>query len=961
MRQALVRNALVMALLAQPFTVLATTTAVAPAQTQSDVTALLSLPPQRLDKALVAFARATNQTLVYDPTLASRFQAPALHHPVSVLSGLEALLSLSSLQAKAVAHGWVITAAPNEPAINTKRADTLAPTTMEEVTVTASYSDSLHKARMQKRFAPQTQEVVMATDIAEFPALNIADALNRTPGVSVERDRGEALFVSIRGLPTQFNTLSVNGLPIAANENVRTSEQYGRRFHYDTLPAELVASVEVNKTAMASDIAGAIGGSVNIETYRPLTLGKQQFALKAMSSESPLAAHLDPRFSMLGNWLNDNEDFGILIAATYAQRHIRQDRVLSFDWAIDDGEPVNKQGDIFYTPNIRPTQEQESRERIGLSVALDWQRSENQRLSVSYLGLSQHIDYDEFAYSADYNYTELSPDSAQWDGNTLIGGHTSTGSVQISRETAGLKDASHSMTFDHLWLTERWEWQTQLGFSYATSANDDPIKRTRLRRKDDASLTFRYNQSRPAKIPDIVYHNVDLLAAQDFPGRRLEWRVNTTHDSQQFANFHLNKAMNWAGFTGFEAGILIQRHERKYRRRDVIFTDGIKGEYFDASYFFINDSSFLNNASHTLPTQWLVPHQSAFWASIDDRELRQSEPSQSDLFNSYRIAENTSSGFVQLNFDYPSVWGNVGTRLVNTYQTSHGYFVESNDTSTLTPVSFDSDYYHFLPAANINVSISPEWQVRSSLSRALSRPDLPDLAPRLTLNSGDDLTAKGGNPYLQPIQAWQLDFSAERYTENQGLIGLSLFYKRLDSFIQYELSQLVVNQKSYLLQGKSNGGNAKVYGVEFTYQGSTNPFSLADHQLGCHLNFTLTGSQATYQQDNVRWEDALEGVAKRTFNAEVFYETPRWAMRANYNWTSDILQQTALSNLPARYSAPFGALSVHASYHLTPSVVVFAEGMNLLNAAETDYVLNHYFANYTYYGKTFSLGIRMTL
>ncbi|MEC7471694.1 MAG: TonB-dependent receptor, partial [Pseudomonadota bacterium] len=110
-----------------------------------------------------------------------------------------------------------------------------------------------------------------------------------------------------------------------------------------------------------------------------------------------------------------------------------------------------------------------------------------------------------------------------------------------------------------------------------------------------------------------------------------------------------------------------------------------------------------------------------------------------------------------------------------------------------------------------------------------------------------------------------------------------------------------------------------------------------------------------------KWEDALESVAKRTFNAELYYETAVWAIRANYNWTSEILQQTELSTIPARLSAPFGTLSLHASYRLSPQVVLFAEGLNLLKQAESDYVLEDYFTNYTFYGRTLSAGVRITL
>src|SRR5690554_3436770 len=226
--------------------------------------------------------------LLFNPANVQQIQAPSVQGELSAGDALRQLLRNTDLIAEPVASGWLIKPIisaniEQTPTDNTAAAAARA-NILDETLVVGRYRNSLRAAVAHKRIADQQIDVVMAEDIGQFPAHNIAEALQRAPGISVVRDRGEALFVSIRGLPTNFNNVTLNGHNLASNENVRNSEQYGRRFHYDTFPAELVAGVDVIKSTSAVNDEGAIGGSVNIRTFKPFALGKPSLSFQAAAS-----------------------------------------------------------------------------------------------------------------------------------------------------------------------------------------------------------------------------------------------------------------------------------------------------------------------------------------------------------------------------------------------------------------------------------------------------------------------------------------------------------------------------------------------------------------------------------------------------------------------------------------------------------------------------------------------------
>jgi iron complex outermembrane recepter protein len=205
--------------------------------------------------------------------------------------------------------------------------------TVEVKGIRASYASSLGS----KKNADAVVEVVTAEDIGKLPAKNVADTVQRLPGVNISSNSGgdgafaDANRVSIRGTSPSLTQTLINGHSVGsadwfiANQGVNGGAS-GRSVSYDLLPAEIVGKVTVYKTAQADLIEGGATGSVDIETRSPLSLSRQltvDGAINAVYSTS--TRKTDPQVSGLVGWKNDARTFGVILQAFSERRHDRRD------------------------------------------------------------------------------------------------------------------------------------------------------------------------------------------------------------------------------------------------------------------------------------------------------------------------------------------------------------------------------------------------------------------------------------------------------------------------------------------------------------------------------------------------------------------------------------------------------------------------------------------------------------
>ncbi len=184
---------------------------------------------------------------------------------------------------------------------------------------------SLLRAQDVKRNSNAIVDAISAEDIGVFPDENIAEALQRIPGIAIDRSRGEGERISIRGLGPEQNLTLLNGQFIASS-NQFEDEQPSRSFNFALIASEVISSAEVYKTPEARLDEGGVGGTVILKTRRPLDLADRYLLAGSIEGGyAPLADEVDPRFSLSAGWRSPDDKFGVILSGAYTERSIRGD------------------------------------------------------------------------------------------------------------------------------------------------------------------------------------------------------------------------------------------------------------------------------------------------------------------------------------------------------------------------------------------------------------------------------------------------------------------------------------------------------------------------------------------------------------------------------------------------------------------------------------------------------------
>jgi TonB-dependent receptor len=289
--------------------------------------------------------------------------------------------------------------------------DSQAGQSLDEVIVVGLRA-SIARSQEIKRKSDEIVDVISATDVGKFPDHDIADSLSRVTGVSVSREGGEGKDISIRGFPSQYNAVTLNG-------RIISSESQGRGFNFDILASELISSAEVYKTSNASLTEGGIGGLVNIATARPLAgAAGLHFAGQLSGNYDTQMKKTSPRYSGTVSWANDAKTLGATASLVYDERTDRNDIYDTgagwFDgWGGGISTGPTPAGPLVQYIHLPETSnfkvEEGKRQRKGFFTTLQFAPSD--RLTLTLDGLLARFKAD-LRDSEQWNYN-----SSSWGGN----------------------------------------------------------------------------------------------------------------------------------------------------------------------------------------------------------------------------------------------------------------------------------------------------------------------------------------------------------------------------------------------------------------------------------------------------------------------------------------------------------------------------------------------------------------
>ncbi len=285
--------------------------------------------------------------------------------------------------------------------------------------VVTGFRRSIAASIRAKRNSAVIADILTAEDIGKFPDKNVAEALQRIPGVVINREFGEGERVSVRGTATNLTKTLLNG------HNVATADWFildqlaaTRAFNYLTLPSEVVGELEVYKSPEADIEEGGVGATVNVHTRNPLDLKALTISASAQTVYSERSKKWDPQLSGIISWKNSSNTFGVLAALVYEKRRIRRDGVEVLGYFTQADNPATPANEDVSNGALMPSLIgsalfQQERERYGGNVAVQFKPSD--ALEINLTGL-----YTRF------NANNFNQNFLAWGSNAIGGGGTLT-------------------------------------------------------------------------------------------------------------------------------------------------------------------------------------------------------------------------------------------------------------------------------------------------------------------------------------------------------------------------------------------------------------------------------------------------------------------------------------------------------------------------------------------------------
>ncbi|KRG69544.1 TonB-dependent receptor [Pseudoxanthomonas dokdonensis] len=884
--------------------------------------------------------------------------------PVTML----ALSIALALQANAVVKAQDSTA--QDPAVTTQPADASVDT-LDAVTVTG-YRASVEKALDIKRGEAGVVDAIVAEDVGKFPDLNLAESLQRIPGVVITRDAGEGRNISVRGLGPDFTRVRIDGME--ALSTVGSTDQNGgtnrsRGFDFNVFASDLFSQMIVRKTASAEVEEGSLGATVDLRTARPFDYDGFTLAASGQVGYSDFSGKADPRMAALisNTWADGT--FGALLSVAYSERNALEEGSGTGRWANGSSNggfnPASPFTDAFsddvYHPRFpRYTQMEHEQKRTGVTGALQWKPSDRTEFTLE--GLYSKIDAER-----DEHYIEAISFSRSGAGkpNTIVNDgyiDPTTGALLYGQfdnvdVRAENRHDEWATEFEQISLDGSHEFSDSFKISgkigTSSSKHDNPIQTTIMMDKVDVGgYSYDYRGDKYAPVLD---YGIDPVDPNGWNLSTIRMRQNKVENDFDIGQLDFSWIIS-SGFT-LKGGVLAKDYSfssQEWRRTE---NESIVPTFGDGTTLVpvnMTDLISLKGISGS-PGTWVTPD---FDAIADQFNIYSGEGSfaLSPYAASTRSVDEEDRGvYLQGDFstDLGSVpfSGNFGVRYVKTKQSSTGTATASG---TPVPTTVEREYSDTLPSMNLVAELAPDFLLRFGAAKVMSRPGLGSLTPGVTVSvSGGARTVSGGNPNLDPIRADTYDLSAEWYFQEASLLSVGLFFKQIDSFVQttrvvqpYSASGLpaslldntdatVNDDFVFSVPVNTPGGDLK--GVEANYVQTFTFLPGAWSNLGLQLNYTYVDSQIQYLTSSGAnsLNTDLTGLSKHSWNATLFYEGERFSGRVSATNRDDYLIQVpgTEKGFTEDVHGQSGSTYVDASLRLKLSeqLEVSLEGINLTN------------------------------
>lgn len=810
---------------------------------------------------------------------------------------------------------------------------------LEEVYVLGARG-ALMNAMESQRNANQVASVVDSDAMGNFADINVAESLRRVSGVMVENDQGEGRYVSVRGMNTDLNAMTINGVSTASPEN-------RRGIMLDGVPTDMLDSITVYKTLTPNLDADTIGGAINLETISAFKYDGLHARIKAETSYSELSKDSsNPKLALIATnryQLSDGE-LGVALTLSDQTRRIVSENNETGGWGED---AINEDYEMRHYDL--------ERERQGVVLNLDYHTDEGNEYYARFF----HNEYTETEERAKWEVRRAMEEPA------IVEGDVATYPFQRidteSRPRVEIRNISSAQLGAEIALNERTDVKFEVFGSQAEQNDTD--KWNVIFRSEEIDTPLTYDNTNPKKpvlnLSDALYepssYNLNALESEYALTRDQDvgikadvmFELNESTELQYGFKYRERQKDNDFNFCGYEPVNDSTLDQHAYE---------VVGHYMNNLHGPAPKGSAAHALAKTLGDGFVSLSDGTTCQSPGDLWSLSGDEDAESIAADWYSDENILATYIMATTHTDNATYVYGVRYENTEAEFRGKQFDGD--AYAGSVSYEKSYDFFAPSFNAKFDVAEDQIVRVGLFRSLVRPGFGESSAGASIDVEEN-EIEGGNPYLDPTTAWNFDVSYEWYISEESMFNAGMFYKEIDnSILAVEAADIELRGSTWDL-GETfiNAGESSIVGFELGAQTAWANGLLAS------INYTYADGTTDLPNDSAYGVRSIPYFkqAKHTANMSLGYNNHGWDIRLAANYRSEFLDAIGGSELTDRYASDHLQLDLTAKYVVSEHLSFNASAINLNDRPEY-YYFGHKsrLSQYDEFGRTFEIGVSYT-
>ncbi len=851
---------------------------------------------------------------------------------------------------------------------------------VEEIVVQgirASLRDSL----AVKRESIQAIDAISAEDVGDFPDKNVGEALQRVPGIQINRQDGEGRAVSIRGADQSLIRVEINGVSALS-----LTVGGGRDVDFRDIPVEFISRVEAVKTPTAEMTEGGIG-TVRLYTRRPLDSPDGFLAGSVQGVFSDLADEYDPKLAFIASKTFLDNTLGVQFSTQWENRHLYSNNARTTGWlrraptatgagaTPGRGTDVNADGTLDWIPEIpRYINDRRETSRAAFNGVLQWRPTDSfeMALDTTYVRGREKVSSMLMQLGAAAGLIDYA--------NTTLGADNTVNHIEITSSAAfpidlayrningALEREQYNTILNAKWTGEKWSVDGRLYTARGEVQNDEKNSTATIFGVPRAVIDYRGGQ----RAPNFSFPGLDTTDGALVNNLAAVFNPRNNDQEEQGANLNIEfkPELPWvkaikAGYEQRELTMESLLHARTIQISSRTPTPASAGATTTVAVAQSVIAGIVNNNSGTNSVPffdtgdlgfsggiryWNDNGDATYDATIAASGLTMdpygananagTNGTFQNWLDTWSVEEKTKAGYLQATFGWEDlavpVHATVGARYFDTNTLSSGFNrVQQGANITFPVASRAGGYNDWLPSINVRLDLTDKLVGRMTAGDVMARPNPSQLAFRRSTDVVG-LTGSRGNPDLLPFEARQYDAGLEYYFSDVNYVSVAWFRTEIGRFILNTSAPETIDGVTYTISRPVNGTDkVTIDGFEVGGQYSFDFLPAPWSGFGVLANATFANDKG-FQGRNLLTGELLPfpGLSETSYNASIYYENDKFSVRTAYNWRKEwLLTAAGRGGLP-EFNEDYGTLDASVSWNASEHFTVFARHREPAGRAE---------------------------